>query len=248
MYTFAVLPVLWATFCQILLLIVAALGIGGFIFSHYEIARLGRLPKSFQLPQSFLLALLTLIVWLGAALNSPSAPQAGFICVGMTCGFVGDLFMANVFKQKHSVEFGMAAFAVGHVCYMLAFREIAVRLALHNLELYALALAITWMTAFVLWWFLVRNPGGSSLQFVALGYSLFLASMSGYALGLAFQTPHFLFLAIGTLLFLFSDSLIAVRLFTKRSFQYMGDVIWITYILAQVLIITVVPLVLDTTR
>jgi len=244
MFTFAALPGPWSQICQLLLLIVAALCMAGFLFNRYDATRIGRLPKPLQLPQTFLLALVTVIVWLSGARDSAFGSLAGLIGAGMCCGFIGDLFLANVFKLRRTVEFGMAIFAIGHVCYMLAFREIALHYALVNLSLYALALAVTWLSALGLWVLLVRDPGGSPLQFVALGYALFLASMSGFALGLALQQPEFVPLAIGAILFLLSDTLIAARLFSGRSFPFMGDVIWLTYIVAQVLIVLVVPLVL----
>lgn len=244
MFAFTAVPAPWGTLCQLLLIGVAVLLIGGFAFNRYNTERLGRMPKLTELPQSVLLIALAVIVWLTAAQGTSLATLGLLVAIGMALGFIGDLFMANVFKQENHVLFGMLAFAAGHVFYMLGFREIAVHFGLHDLGAYALALVLTWGIALVLWFTLIRKPGGDVMQYAALGYALFLASMAGFALGLAFQQGAFLPLAVGALSFLLSDALIAARIFADRRFAYMGDVIWATYILAQALIVTAVPVAL----
>ena len=125
---------------------------------------------------------------------------------------------------------------------MFGFREIAIAFGLHVTASYVLALVAMWIAGGLVWFFLVREPtGDQAMQRAALGYALFLASMAGYALGLALQAPAFWPLAIGGLLFLVSDTLIAARLFGGRSATYLGDVVWTTYIVAQVLIVMAVP-------
>lgn len=241
MFDFSAIPEPWQTLCWLILLGVTALLIGGFVLSPYDVQRTGRMKKISELPQTALLIGLALLFWLSAGRTEPIAT---LITAGIVVGFVGDLFMANVFKQneKDHVLSGMAAFGVGHVLYILAFREIAVQYGLHDAARYALALIITWAIAALLWLVLVRKPGGSRMQYAALAYGLFLASMAGFALGLALQRAAFLPLAVGAVLFVLSDTLIAARLFAGRTFRYMGDAIWLTYIVAQVLIVTVIPL------
>jgi hypothetical protein len=244
MPVFAAVPAPWNLICQLLLLGILALLVGGFILNRYDNERAGRVPKSMELPQSALLVVLAAMVWATAARPTSLSTLGALVCAGIACGFVGDLFMANSFKQKNSVLSGMAAFGIGHVLYILAFRELAVQFALHDLSRYALALLITWAAAMILWFILVRKPDGGAMQYAALAYALFLASMAGFALGLALQYRTFLGLAVGAILFLLSDTLIAARLFAGRVFLYMGDAIWGTYILAQALIVLVMPLTL----
>jgi hypothetical protein len=244
MPVFAAVPAPWNLICQLLLLGIWVLLVGGFSLNRYDDERAGRVPKSMEWPQSALLIGLAAIVWAMAARPTPLATLGALVCAGMACGFVGDLFMANVFQQKSHVLFGMAAFGIGHVLYILAFRELAVYFALHDLGRYTLAVLITWAAALSLWFALVRKPGGGAMQYAALAYALFLASMAGFALGLALQNRTFLGLAVGAILFLLSDTLIAARLFARRVFLYLGDAIWATYILAQALIVLVVPLAL----
>jgi uncharacterized membrane protein YhhN len=226
----------------ILLIGVLILLVAGFAFSRYDLARAGRMPKIAELPQTVLLIAFAALAWLALARGTPFAALGALICAGVAFGFLGDLFMANVFKQENHILFGMAAFAIGHVLYILAFREIAVRFGLHDLGRYVIALGLSWLLAVVLWFILVRSAG--TMQYAALAYALFLASMAGYALGMALQNNALLTLAIGAVLFLLSDALLAARLFSGLAFPYAGDVIWITYIAAQALIVTITPMAL----
>jgi hypothetical protein len=245
MLAFAALPAPWDAINGFLLVCVAALLIGGFMRYPYDRIRLGRMPKRTELPQSVLLIGFTIIVWLSAGRQTPLATLGLLTCLGMTFGFAGDLFMADVFNQKDHVLYGMAAFAVGHIFYMFGFREIALAFDLHALGSYVTALIALWLLAGIIWALMVRDPAGDqTMQIAALVYALFLASMAGYAVGLALQQGVFWPLAIGGIVFLISDALIAARMFGGRQFKYMGDVIWATYIIAQVLIVIAVPIAL----
>jgi hypothetical protein len=237
----SLLPPPWNLVTTILLLAIGVLLLCGFALFPYGTSRMGRLPKHLQLPQSLLLAAWAFIVWRTS--NAGTAPVAlGLtICSGITLGFLGDLFMANVFGQNNHVLLGMGAFAAGHICYMLGFRQIALKFGLHAAGSYAIALAGLWLIALLFWQRFIRTPDDDAMQVAALVYALFLASMTAYACGLALQHGAFWPLAGGAVLFLFSDMLIAANMFGKRTFRSMGDLIWLTYIAGQTLIVTVLP-------
>ena len=242
---FSAAPAPWGAIGQLLLLAVGLLLVGGFARSPYDERRLGRMPKHTQLPQTLLLLLLALMMWFAAARDTSWSALGLLIALGVGFGFLGDLFMANAFNQKDHVLYGMAAFATGHIFYLLGFRQIALALALHAPGSYLFSLALLGIVAVVMWFLLVRDPAGNRvMQFAALVYALFLAGMAAYALGLALQQAAFWPLATGGMLFLVSDGLIAARLFGGRRFAYLGDVIWTTYIIAQALIVTAVPVAL----
>jgi hypothetical protein len=219
-----------------LIVIAALLGVG-FVRGPYQPARWGRIPKAFELPQSFILIGVAAVIWLTAGQNTPLAGMALCFLIGMVFGWLGDLFMANVFKQKDHVLFGMGAFAVGHIFYMLAFAQIAGPFSYGRAEAYLFGLLATEGVAVVLWRVLVYRLDGDKLQYAALGYGVFLAAMAGFALAIALHEPLFLALAAGAGLFLLSDTLLAADLFAQRRFPFMGDVIWGTYIAAQALIV-----------
>jgi hypothetical protein len=239
------LPAPWDLIGGLLLVIVAAFLVGGFARYPYDRTRLGRMPKRTELPQSFTLIVLALIVWLAAARTTSLATLGALTFLGILSGFLGDLFMADVFDQKDHVLYGMAAFAVGHVFYMFAFREIALTFGFHVLGNYIVAIVALWAAALIIWYLMVWEPTGDRrMQYAALVYALFLASMAAYATGIALHEMAFYPLAIGAILFLLSDALIAARLFGGRRFRYMGDVIWTTYIIAQTLIVIATPVAL----
>lgn len=230
---------------HLILTLIGTLLVISFILGRYDQRRRGRMAKITQLPQSALLMVLALLVWWTTNRHAFSMPLTLFTLLGISCGLLGDLFMANVFRQRQHLLLGMIAFGIGHIFYMLGFREIAVSLNITQFRVYFPALLAAWLAAAVLWALLVRNPEANGLQYAALGYGLFLATMGGYAVGIALQRTEFVPLALGSMLFLLSDTLIAAELFAERGFPYIGDVIWTTYIAAQVLIVLSTPFALS---
>ena len=78
---------------------------------------------------------------------------------------------------------------------------------------------------------------GPVLNYGTLGYSLLLAAMAGSAAALAVQNLAFALLAVGGLLFMVSDLILGSELMRRTHFPFMGDVIWTTYTVAQMLIV-----------
>ena len=66
---------------------------------------------------------------------------------------------------------------------------------------------------------------------------LLLAAMAGLAASLALQEARFLPLALGGVLFVVSDTLLGHRLFQRGHFLLIGDLVWMTYIVGQLLIV-----------
>ena len=75
------------------------------------------------------------------------------------------------------------------------------------------------------------------LHWAALPYALLLASTAGVATSLAVQDRAYVPFAIGGALFLVSDLILATRLFNSAEFRFVGDVIWFTYGVGQMLIV-----------
>ena len=238
MTIFATISSLWNSICWLILLAIAGLLAAGFVRGPYLSEREGRMAKEFELPQSALLIGLALILWLAALRDSALSTAGLWLLAGVAFGFLGDLCMANVFQRANHVLHGIGAFGTGHLFYLLAFREVALRFGLHDLTAYAVALVVTWAIAIGAWLAFVRKPGGDSLQYAALGYALLLGGVAAYALGMGLQRSAFLPTGIGTLLFMGSDLLLAARLFSGKRFRYIGDLIWLSYIVAQALIVT----------
>ena len=70
-----------------------------------------------------------------------------------------------------------------------------------------------------------------------LGYSLLLSAMGATAMAMALQSGAFIPLAIGGLCFIASDLILGSQIMRGSSFRSIGDVIWITYTVAQMLIV-----------
>jgi len=214
------LLVLWAIFL-----------FGGFLFGKRNAEGTRRMASS-----------LTLVVaawfWYAFTRETSVSGYALLIAVGMTLGFLGDLFLAPVFPIAQPVLAGIAAFGLGHVAYLVALVTFANARGLNAPGPRWIALAI-WLLIGAAGWYLVvfRRQKATVLHWAALPYALLLASLAGVATGLALQSAPFVPLAVGAALFLLSDLILAGELFAGLSFPLIGDVIWLTYGPAQALIV-----------
>jgi uncharacterized membrane protein YhhN len=144
--------------------------------------------------------------------------------------------MARLIPLPQHLIWGMLAFDTGHTLYIRAFlqRSRQVDAAGHPYP----ALCTSWAIALAGWRALVHNPEvEQTLNYGSLVYALLLASMSGTAASLAIQDHRYAAAALGSALFLASDLLLASELFRKTHFPSIGDLIWLTYIVGQALIV-----------
>lgn len=187
---------------------------------------------------SLLLVLAAWLSWLLAQVDAQITGFALWIAVGMTLGFIGDLFMAQLLPLKNYILGGIVAFGLGHVAYIIGILTLAAALGLGDPGARWGALA-AWLLIGAAGWYLVvfRGQARSLLHYAALPYALLLASTAGFATGLALQEPFFIPLAVGAALFLLSDLLLAAQLFNNLRFRYIGDVVWFLYGPGQMLIV-----------
>lgn len=158
--------------------------------------------------------------------------------LGMTCGLVGDLVLAGLLPGGENVFAGIAAFGVGHVCYIAAATGWSNRVGLNDRSIRWFSLAVWWAIGLGGWYFAVfRGQEATVLHWAALPYALLLASTAGMATGMAVQDRAFVPFAIGGALFLVSDLILAAQLFNGAEFRFIGDVIWFTYGVGQMLIV-----------
>ncbi len=219
----------------------AALLFGGFILGKPDAYR--RMPLWTRLVSSAVLVVLAW--WLYATVDSSSFGL--LIAVGMSFGFLGDLFMASLLPwPRPPVLGGMGSFGLGHVAYITAVWQFSTNHG-HVDPLARWGSLLLWLgLAVLLWFFLIYRgaPAGqrSVLHKAALPYAMLLASTVGVGMGTAVQNPTFWPFFLGAALFLFSDLLIAIDLFNHKQFKLMGDVIWLTYGPAQWLIVLTIYL------
>jgi uncharacterized membrane protein YhhN len=209
----------------------------GLLFGKRDAKGINRIPLPARMLSSALVLACALLLRRESA-DPERRRQSGLIAAGMAKGFLGDLIMAEVIRLPEHVLFGMLAFGMGHTLYIGAFLRRAQASAPHSTKERWTALSAAGLIAILGWWALVRNPKFSpALNYGALAYALLLSSMSGLAAALAAQDRRYTPVAIGGTLFLASDMLLASRLFRGTHFPQIGDVIWLTYIGGQALIV-----------
>lgn len=208
---------------------------GGFFFGTLNKEQTRKMPTRTRLLSSFTLVIAAWM-WLVIALGTPIHIFAGWVAIGMSFGFMGDIFMAKVLKIEPHILYGMLAFGIGHIFYIIGTWMVALP---HNVPFpnYP-TLIVWWLIAIVLWYLVVyRNSDKSKLVYAALPYALLLASTVGFAMSLTMLDPTFTLVTVGAILFLLSDLLLAAQLFNNLHFKYIGDVVWFLYGPAQMLIV-----------
>lgn len=220
-----------------LLALWAALLFGSFIFGAPSTDSSHRMALAPRLLSSLVLVI---AAWSWAAFcrNTEVQRYGLLVALGMSFGLLGDLFLSGLIPLENRVLTGIAAFGIGHVLYISAFAGFGNRQGLDAPASRWAALALWLLIGLVAWYFMVfRGQQATVLHWAALPYALLLAATAGMATGLALQAPAFIPLAVGSALFLLSDLILAGSLFSNLSFPLIGDVIWLTYGPAQMLIV-----------
>ena len=160
----------------------------------------------------------------------------------MALGTVGDFFNAgwleNVIPLENPVMGGIISFGLGHLAYMAACLVAARRL---TLDVRRVAGAILlWQLVAVAGWYPIVYQGtvesARALVWPALGYTALLAGTAGITTALALHARSLVWLAAGAALFLFSDLVLAVRLFHDA--EPLGrHGVWFLYGTGQMLIV-----------
>lgn len=224
----------------------AVLLFGGFIIGKPTANNPRRMPTWGRLGSSLVLVV---AAWLWLAQVSAQTPLTDttfllLLAIGMTFGFIGDIFMA-----KGITIGGIGAFGIGHVAYIASFFSFMSHLHVWTRELphpAFVGVVAAWLLVGLIGWVIVlwRNQDERGfLHWAALGYCLLLSATAGVATGVAISYERNLWLlALGAALFLLSDLIIAAGLFQKWKFPFMDDVIWLTYGPAQMLIVFIPPM------
>jgi hypothetical protein len=220
-------------------LIWAGLLFGGFLFGSPTEAGGRHMPTWTRMASSLTLVLAGWSWW--AIVRRTSAAWFGLcIAVGMTLGAAGDLLLADLVPLPQPVLWGMAAFGLGHVAYIIAALSFGNQHGLTNSAARWGAWAVWLLIGVLGWYFIVmRGQQATVLHWAALPYALLLASTAGCATGLALQQSVFVLFACGAALFLLSDLILAAQLFNHYQFArvHINDVVWLTYGPGQFLIV-----------
>lgn len=222
-----------------LLVLWAALLVFGLILGKPGADQRRRLPLGARMGMSVTLVLAALVWWRAGTAQTALAAYGLLVFVGMACGLLGDLFMAGLIVPKpRNVIFGILSFGAGHIFYIAAFLQAARVLDLALGWTGLITLGVYLAAAVLLWLAAVRTPSqGTVMNAGTLGYSLLLTAMGATAMALALQDAAFVWLAAGGLLFIASDLLLGSEIMRGTHFRSIGDVIWVTYTVAQMLIV-----------
>lgn len=221
-------------FCAIFILW-ASLLFGGFVFGTIDDEQKRRMPVWTRLASSLVLVI-GAWTWFAVSQGTQINQLATWIAIGMSLSFIGDIFMAHILTLEPYVLYGMLAFGLGHVAYIIGLTTTGFKLDI-NFPNY-IVLIIWWFIAIIGWYFLVFwKSKHTFLHYIALPYALLLASTVGFAHNLAIVDTAFILIALGSALFLLSDLILAAELFSNLHFSLIGDVIWLTYGPGQMLIV-----------
>jgi hypothetical protein len=232
-----------------LLIVWAALLFGGFIFGGPADAS-RRMPAWTRMASSATLVVAA-FSWYAFTRHSPAGGYALLVAIGMSFGFLGDLALAGFLPGGRNVIAGISFFGIGHIFYITAMLRFASAAGLTAPGARWGALVIWLLVGLVGWYIVVYRGAGAAgiaptvVHWIALPYALLLAGTAGVATGLALQDSRFVPLALGAALFLISDLILAGEMFSGMSFRLIGDVIWLTYGPAQMLIVYSIGAVLS---
>lgn len=176
-------------------------------------------------------ALLALAGMAGMAGQAP-----GLIVAGLALGSAGDFALSR--PGTRAFLAGMAAFALGHLAYVVAFAGRSLELgglAFGPGRVALLGLLVVLLISTEFW----LAPRTGALRWPVRGYALIIGAMAAAVILLP-ENGGDRVLQAGAALFLLSDTLLAIRLFIARGepAKYrLGHAVWATYWLGQMLIL-----------
>ena len=154
-----------------------------FIFGHTNPERTRRTIKPLRLSTSWILAA---CAWILFATSTTLRTPALLIAFGMTFGAIGDLVLADVIPLPKRMISGIIVFALGHLCYIAGFSQLARALGLNDPFAGSLLWVLFVLVAAFLWFFFIYNPSKSRvLNLGSLFYGWLIAVMAGTATALA---------------------------------------------------------------
>lgn len=204
------------------------------IWGRPNIERTRRAIPWLQRSTSLQLAVLAWLFYLLGGRGTPLAAWTLGTAIGMSLSFVADLIMAQMIPLPNYVLGGMVVFALAHAAYIIAYLAGGQTLGILQPGQIGLTMIVFIGLGVIIWRSLVYAPDTPRpLTLGALGYLVFLASMTGLAVALAIVEPRLWLLGLGAVLFLVSDSILGNQLFRHHQWPYVSEAVWLTYIVGQ---------------
>jgi hypothetical protein len=187
-----------------------------------------------QRSTSLQLAIMAWLFWGLGARDTPLAGYALLIALGMSLSFIADLIMAEIIRLPNRVLGGIVTFGLAHLIYLGAYISGGTVLGLLRPEL-LIGSAIFWLVVgFAVWYRWVRHPSLAPLSNASsLGYTLLITVMVAGAGALVLADGRMWLPFGGAVLFLASDVILGNQIFHRHTWLYVGEVVWVMYILGQ---------------
>jgi uncharacterized membrane protein YhhN len=164
--------------------------------------------------------------------NNVVSPTKKWVILALVFSWLGDVLLMFESLNSNFFMFGLVAFLIAHIFYIILFDQIRARENFKQSLLPLLPIAIYYILLISL-----LQPGLGEMRKPVSIYGLIICIMLSFAIDLwRLKNKVVSFLMIfGALLFVTSDSLLAINKFHKQ-FEYAGIVVMFTYGVAQLLI------------
>lgn len=163
--------------------------------------------------------------------NKTGSTTKWWLFTGLFFSFLGDVFLLYEYKNALFFIFGLAAFLLTHICYIIYFIKIkSLQVSLLSEQPWLAALVIAYGCGLVL----LLYPGLGALKIPVMLYAAVICCMLVFSLHVFYKVgrPANVYFVAGATLFVVSDSLLAVNKFLSP-FPMAGVLIMLTYCAAQ---------------
>ena len=173
-----------------------------------------------------------LIVYFVSAVKPFASSLKKWIILALALSWLGDVLLMFELMNSSFFIFGLAAFLIAHIFYIILFDQIRVKENIKQSLLPLLPIAIYYILLMTL-----LQPTLGKMQKPVSVYGLVISIMLSFAIDLWRSKDRLasFFIILGALLFITSDSLLAINKF-YQSFEFAGVAVMLTYGLAQLLI------------
>jgi uncharacterized membrane protein YhhN len=178
------------------------------------------------------LLMLLLVIYFVSAIKPFVSSLKKWTILALLFSWAGDVFLIFESMNGKFFIFGLIAFLIAHVLYIILFDLIRIREKIKQSLLPLLPIAVYYILLITL-----LQPTLGKMQKPVAIYGIIISIMLSFAIDLwrmKDRTISF-YVILGALLFITSDSLLAINKFYK-SFEYAGIAIMATYGIAQLLI------------
>jgi uncharacterized membrane protein YhhN len=173
-----------------------------------------------------------LVIYFVSAIKIFSSSLKKWIILALLFSWAGDVLLMSESKNSNFFIFGLVAFLIAHIFYILYYENI---IRLENLKKnYWLFVPVLIYYA-VLIYILSPNLGDMKLPVRIYGVVISYMLIQALQVGRIRNRPAAVLMITGAVLFIISDSILALNKFYKP-FEYAGILIMFTYGTAQLLI------------